>query len=289
MFRISRRAALLSGLSLPFVRPAAAAEGTLKRGNRYEPASLDPHKINTGYERNIVQDLFEGLTVYDAEGHPGPGLAASWATSPDGKTYTFRLRPNLTWSDGAPLTAADAVFSLRRLMEPKTAAHYAQLLYLMKNGRAVNTGAATSDTLGVAAPDPATVIIELDSPAPYLPELLANSFAAVLPRHVIMKQPDTWTKPGVMVSSGAFTLESWEPQNRIVLAHNPRFYDAAASKLARVIYVPTADLAAGLARFRAGELDMQLDFPVAQVDALRAEMAIETRLTPSLLTYYLAL
>jgi oligopeptide transport system substrate-binding protein len=60
-------------------------------------------------------------------------------------------------------------------------------------------------------------------------------------------------------------------------------------KLARVIYVPTGDLTAALVRFKAGELDMQLDFPVSQVDALRKELPVETRLTPTLLTYYLAL
>ena len=271
------------------MRSARADEGTLRRGNRYEPTSLDPHKTNTQYESTIVHDLFEGLTTYDAEGHPGPGLAASWAASPDGKTYTFHLRPGLMWSDGAPLTSADIVFSFRRLMDPKTAANFAQLMYVLKNGRAVNTGAMPADALSVSAPDPATVVLELETPAPYLPELLATAFAAAVPRHVIMKQGDGWTRPGVMVGNGAFTLETWEPQSRLILAHNPRFYAATTSQLARVVYVPTADLSAGLARFRAGELDMQLDFPISQVEALRVDMAVETRLTPSLLTYYLAL
>jgi oligopeptide transport system substrate-binding protein len=268
---------------------ATAAEGVLRRGNRYEPTSLDPHKINTQYEKNIVQDLFEGLVTYDAEGHPGPGLASSWSVSPEGTRYTFRLRPGLMWSDGAPLTSEDALYSFRRLMDPKTAGVYAQLMYLLKNGRAVNSGAMPLENLGVSAPDPATVILELEAPAPYLPEILANAFAVFVPRHVIMKTGEGWTRPGVMVSNGAFTLDSWEPQNRIALSHNPRFYDAPNSKLARVVYTPTADLNSGLTRFRAGELDMQLDFPLSQIDALRAELQAETRLTPTLLTYYLAL
>lgn len=295
MFFISRRAALTGALSLPLLalpaltRSAQAAEGTLRRGNRYEPSSLDPQKTKTDYENAIIHDLFEGLTTYDAEGVPGPGLAASWSVSPDGLRYTFRLRPGLMWSDGAPLTAEDAVFSFRRLMDPKTAANYAQLMYVLKNGRAVNTGAAPVDSLGVAAPDAATVVLDLESPAPYLPELLANAFAVMVPRHLIQRQGDAWTRPGVMVSNGAFTLDSWQAQSRIVLEHNPRFYAAAESKLARVVYVPTEDLASGLAQFRAGQLDMQRDFPIAQAEALHDEMPVETRLTPSLLTYYLAL
>ncbi len=290
MYRLSRRAAIASALSLPLLsRFAYAADGTLTRGNRYEPATLDPQKINTDYERNIVRDLFEGLVTYDAEGHPVPGLASSWVTSPDGKRYTFRLRPGLQWSDGAPLTAEDAVFSLRRLIDPKTAANYAALLYVVQNARAVNTGKMPVDSLGVSAPDALTVVIDLVSPAPYLPELLAGGFAALVPRHVIAKAGDGWVKAGVMATSGAFTLEAWETQSRIVLARNPTFYDAANVKLAHVIYVPTTDVSAALTRFKAGDLDTQLDFPVSQVDALRKELAVETRLTPSLLTYYLAL
>lgn len=291
MFSITRRTALLSGLALlpSFVKGAQAADGVLRRGNRYEPNSLDPHKVNTQYEKNIVSDLFEGLTVYDAEGHPEPGLASSWSASPDGKHYTFHLRPNLLWSDGAPLTAEDAVFSFRRLMDPQTAAPMAPLLYLLKNGRAVNMGTMPLDALGVSATDATTVALELDTPAPYLPEILANAFAVLVPRHLIQQRGDGWSKPGTMVSNGAFTLDSWEPQNRVTLIHNPRFYDAAASKLARVVYIPTQDLTAGLARFRAGELDMQLDFPASQIAAMRETMQVETRLTPTLLTYYLAL
>jgi len=289
--RLSRRAVIAATFSLPLLsRFALAADAsTLMRGNRYEPATLDPHKVNTDYELGLVHDLFDGLTTYDAEGHPVPGLAAAWATSPDGKRYTFRLRPDLKWSDGAPLTAEDAVFSLRRLMDPKTAANKASLLYVLKNGRAVNTGAAPLDALGVGAPDPLSVVIDLETPAPYLPEILAGAYAAFVPRHAIAKFGDGWVKPGAMVSSGAFTLQSWESQSRIVLARNPQFFDAANVKLTRVVYMPTSDLTSGLARFKSGELDMQLDFPLSQVAALRAELPVETRLVPSLLTYYLAL
>jgi oligopeptide transport system substrate-binding protein len=290
---LTRRSVLLAPMAglaaVNWVSAARAAEGTLRRGNRYEPASLDPHKINTQYESNIVADLFEGLVTYDVEGRPVPGVAESWIVGEDARRYTFRLRAKLAWSDGAPLTAEDVVYTFRRLMNPNTAANYAQLMYLIKNGRAVNTGAMPVDSLGVSAIDAQTVVMELESPAPYLPEILANAFAAMVPRHAIAKHGDVWAKPGTIVSNGAFTLDTWKPQDHIALAHNPRFHGAGESTLARVVYVPTADLASGLARFRAGELDMQLDFPVSQIDKLRAEMSLETKLTPSLLTYYLAL
>ncbi len=289
----SRRAFLLCSASLLAMGSVRAAEplndATLHRGNRYDPATLDPHKVNTSYEFAIIYDLFEGLVAFDAEGQPVPGLASSWTISTDGKRYTFRLRPKLMWSDGAPLTAEDVVFSLRRLMDPKTAGVFAPLFYMLGNARAVNSGAMPLDALGVSAPDPLTVVMDLVAPAPYLTQILANAYAVVVPRHIIAQQGEAWTHPGVMVSSGAFVLEAWRPQSGVTLTRNPRYHNAGEVKLARVAYIPTEDVNAGVARFRAGELDTQLDVPASQVERLAAELPVETRLTPTLLTYYLAL
>jgi oligopeptide transport system substrate-binding protein len=266
-----------------------SAQSVLNRGNRYEPASLDPHKIQTHYESAVVLDLFEGLTSYDAAAQPRPGVAESWTVSADGKRWTFKLRPGVVWSDGKPLTSADVVFTFRRLMNPATAAQYAQLLYLIAGGAEVNTGAKPTEQLAVAAPDPQTVTIDLVNPAPYLPELLANAFASILPRQLIEASGDSWVRAGTMAGNGPFTLTEWQPQARIVLDKNPRFREAATVKLERVIYHPTADLTSALARFRAGELDMQFEFPNAQAEFLRQNLPAETRVGPSLLTYYLAL
>lgn len=268
------------------IAATVSAQSTLNRGNRYEPASLDPHKIQTHYESAIILDLFEGLTAYDPACRPVAGIAESWSTSPDGRRWTFQLRPNLMWSDGAPLTADDVVFTFRRLLDPKTAAQYAALMYVIKGAAEINTGKTSPQALSVSAPDSRTVTIDLVDPAPYLPELLANAFAGVLPRHAVTD--DDWVTPGRMVSNGAFTLSSWSPQDRIVLTRNPKFHDFANVKLDRVIYFPTADLTSALARFRAGELDTQFEFPSAQTEALKASLPAETRIYPSLLTYYLA-
>ena len=285
---IARRTLLLAGGMAFMPRAFAAEAGVLRRGNRYEPASLDPHKINTTYEGAIVLDLFDGLAAYDADGIPGPGLASSWTVSPDGLRYTFFLRAGLQWSDGAALTAEDVVFSLRRLMDPKTAAPAAQLLYVIKNARAVNTGAAAPESLGVSASDLGSVAIVLEAPAPYLPQILASPAAVVVPRAVIAERGEAWSRDG-LVSSGAFTLAAWRPNEVITLAKNPRYYGAAAVKLVRVDYVPTEDVNAGLTRFRAGDLDTQLDLPPSQLAKLKEELPAETRLSASLLTYYLAL
>ncbi|TAK99193.1 MAG: peptide ABC transporter substrate-binding protein [Rhodospirillaceae bacterium] len=283
-----RRCVAVAILVISFVG-AAHAEAILQRGIRLEPASLDPHKYNTRYEAAIVLDLFEGLVAFGVDGTPQPGLAQRWSSSADGRTWTFTLRPHLQWSDGTPLTADDVVFSLRRLMDPKTAAIYAPLMYVLKNGHAVNTGALPVEALGVAAPSADTVVLDLENPTPYLPELLANGFLAVVPPQAIAAWGDGWTKVEHMVTDGGFVLTKWSPQNRIVLARNPRYHDADKVALDGVVYYPSPDLDAAVTRFRAGELDMQSDFASGRMEQLRAELPHELYIAPALETFYLAL
>ena len=153
------------------------ADNVLHRGNRFDPASVDPHKYNTSYEQTVSLDLFEGLVTSAPDGAAAPGLAQSWTVSPDGKTWTFTLRPGLQWSDGTPLTADDVVYSFRRLMDPKTAATYASIAYLIQNAKAVNTGKMPVDSLGVSAPRPDTVVMTLETPATLCRVTLSRSSA----------------------------------------------------------------------------------------------------------------
>ena len=264
---------------------AVHAETVLHRGNRYEPATLDPQKINTQYENTIVLDLFEGLLTPDAKGNPTLGVADSWQMSADGKRYTFHIRPGLQWSNGAALDATAVVASFRRLMDPKTAARFAQLMYVLKNGRAVNTGAAPVDTLGVVALGADTVQIDLEAATACFPELLASAFTAIVPAAIA--SDDTWTQPGTIISNGAYTLQAWNREDRIVLVRNKHFRDAANVKIDKVAYYPVADANTAMARYRSGEFDVNMEFPANQLDQLRETMPSDMRVDPALITYYL--
>ncbi len=92
----------------------------LRRGVNANPDSVDPHKAQGTWENDIIGDMFIGLFTEDAASKPIPGVAESWTTSEDGLTWTFKLK-HTNWSDGVPLTANDFVFSLRRMLNPKTA------------------------------------------------------------------------------------------------------------------------------------------------------------------------
>src|SRR5690348_14987691 len=163
----------------------AAADAVLHRGNGSEPKSLDPHFIDLIPESNIVGDLLVGLTTFDASARPIPGAADRWTTSADGKTWTFHIR-NHFWSDGTPVTAHDFVFAWQRLLDPKTGAYYGYNLWLLKNAHAISGGKLPPSALGVRAPDDSTLVVELEHPAPYLPELLTHQTAYPVPRHALL-------------------------------------------------------------------------------------------------------
>jgi oligopeptide transport system substrate-binding protein len=266
----------------------AHAATTLNRGNGGEPESLDPQFATGTLEANIVGDLMTGLTTLDAAAKPVPGAAERWDVSKDGMTWTFHLRDE-SWSDGVKLTAGDFVFAWRRLVDPKTAARSSANLWVVKNAAAISAGKIPPTALGVTAPDAKTLVIQLEHPAPYLPELLTNDSALPLPEHVVAAKGTGWARPGFYVGNGAYLLKDWVPGDHIGLVRNPRFYDAAQVRIDNVIYYPTADSAAALKRYRAGELDMINPVPVQQIDWLRANLKSELKVTPSLALSYIAI
>ena len=139
--RPARLAAVLAALALIVPLPAQAAERVLHRAGTDNPSTVDPHQISFPGEQLVILDLFTGLTAPDMLNRPQPGCAESWTVSADGRTWLFRLRPGLQWSDGHPLTAEDFVWSFRRALDPATAFPFASRLYLFRNARAVATGA----------------------------------------------------------------------------------------------------------------------------------------------------
>jgi oligopeptide transport system substrate-binding protein len=280
---------LLTILALFVAGSAFAAPIALHKGNLADPQTLDVQKYSLTVEAEIIRDLFMGLLTIDIKGNPVPGLAENWTVSPDGKVYTLKLRPGLKWSDGAPLTADDAVFGLQRGVDPKTQSWYANQIYNIRNAEAVHKGRMPPSALGVKALDARTVEITLNTPSPAILLFLSNvpmTFPA--PKHIISRMPDGWSRPENMVSSGPYKLGAWRISDTIRLDKNPQFYDAANVQIEQVFYYPTVDDAAALNRFRAGELDLNLRFPPNQIDWLRKNLPAETKSGPALSVSYLA-
>lgn len=276
-------AGLLGGAARP-----ALAEVVLHKGNGAEAQTLDPTHSSIIAEQFILKDLFEGLTVFDAAGKITAGTAESWTISPDGLVYTFKLRPNAKWSNGDPVTAADFVFSFRRLEDPKEAASFANLFYPIKNAEAVNSGKAGVDTLGVKPLDDRTLEITLERPTPYLLQLLANQAALPVHQASVEKLKADFAKPGNLISNGAYVLTENLANDHVTLVKNPHYWDAANVRIDKVISYPIDDQAAAQRRFLAGELDMTFEFAADQLKLLKEKVGDQVHVSPNLTNEYYA-
>lgn len=263
----------------------AVAGGTLRVASMGEPASLDPHKVSGTWENYVVGDMFIGLTTENPKAEPIPGVAESWTISEDGKTYTFKLR-ECSWSDGTPMTAHDFVFSMQRILDPVTAAEYASLLYIIEGAEAINKGEAKPETLSAKALDDHTLEIKLTGPAPYFLALLTHYTAYPVPKHVIEKVGKEWTKPQNMVVNGPYKLVEWIPNTHVKLTKNDKYWDAGSLALDNLTFYTQEDRAAVQKRFRAGEIDVAMDFASDQIEWLRKNLPKETRIAPYMGVYY---
>lgn len=273
---------LTAFLALAFALAGAAAAVTLHRGNNAEPDTLDPHKYGLTVELAILQDMFEGLVMPGPDGKPVPGIAESWTISEDGRVYTFKIRPGLTWSDGAPLTMDDIVMGFRRTVDPATAAQLVDLCFVVKNARAISEGKLPPDQIGVLAIDDLTLEVTMEQPSgTFIRRLGGFSLFFPVPTHIMQKFGEEWVKPGNMVTNGPYVLAEWTPQSRVRLVKNQRFREAGSVAIDEVIFYPTVDDAAAVKQFRNGELDLNLGFPPGQHEWLKANMPAETRADPA--------
>ncbi|MBI4553948.1 MAG: peptide ABC transporter substrate-binding protein [Candidatus Latescibacteria bacterium] len=221
-----------------------------------------------------------------------PAAAERWDVSPDGRTWTFRIRRGLVWSDGTPLNAHDYVYSFRRAADPNTGYDYGWYYLPIQNWDAVSARRKPLEALGVRALDDLTFQVTTDAPAPYLPALLIYSY--VSPKRAITRYGDAWsTRPETSVSSGPFLLKEWSKGERIVLESNPAYRGPFRPYLERVIYkvyivgVPPPVLAA----YEGREIDSTDLTTQAEVARVYSDPQLRGQLNnyTDFMTYYLTM
>ena len=179
------------------------------------PAGLDPHIITAFASFMVVNGtIYEGLTAVDKDLRLNPGLAESWTVSPDGKTYTFKLRPGMTFHDGSPVEAEDVAATLKRVLSKDIASPLASRL-------------AAVDT--ITAIDPHTVELKLKEPS--APLLTSLATIAIVPR-TFEADKDALQKPPV--GTGPFKFQEWQPNGFILLAKHDAYWKKGLPKLAGV-------------------------------------------------------
>lgn len=256
--------------------------------NSSEPQSFDPHKTEGVPEAQIAYQLFEGLATVDEFGNEQPGVAESWESTPDFKTWTFKLRKDAKWSNGDPVTAHDFVFAWQRLADPSTASPYSSFLNYMQveNAQDIIDGKKKSSELGVKAVDDHTFQVSLSSPIPYLVGMTTHQTVLPVPKKVVEKFGDAWVKKENIVGNGAYVLDEHVINEKIVFKRNKLYWNDKETVIDKGTFLAIPNATTDVARYRAGEVDMTAHaLPPEQFAKLKQELPNEVIVPRGLVTY----
>ncbi len=288
--RVTTLASLL--LALTFVLTGCstgtkdAERKVIRTNNSSEPGSLDPALAQGTHESWVLNHIFQGLMDYSEDGKIIPGVAESYELAGDSVTYTFKLRKDVKWSNGDPVTAEDFEFSWKRALDPKLAADYAYQLYYLKGGEAYNLGEGSVDDVGVKALDATTLEVTLEVPTGYFLELTAFYTYFPVNKKVVEGNPDWAKNADTHVSNGAFKLTKWEHNAKIVIEKNPDFYNADKVKLDAIEFAILEDENTAWQKYDGGEFDFLATVPVAVVSELQKNKSTELTIGGQVGTYY---
>lgn len=219
-----------------FGQAAPQHGGTLVISQTNDPVALSGI-AHTGVSGEASKAL-EGLLSYDFDLNPVPQLATEWSISPDGLSYTFKLRQGVLWHDGQPFTSADVAYSLTAIKE------------VHPRGRV--TFAPVTD---IQTPDDHTVIIQLSSPTPYLLTAFAAVETPIVPKHLyegtkVAENPYN----NAPVGTGPWIFKEWVRGSHVRYERNPNYWDAPKPYFDALIYQVIPDAAARAIAFETGEL-----------------------------------
>ncbi|MCJ2113776.1 ABC transporter substrate-binding protein [Methylobacterium sp. E-025] len=251
--------------------PLGAAARDLRIGLAAEATSIDPHFHNLGPNNALRRHIFEGLVTTDPAMTVLPALALAW-TADDAHTWTFRLRPNVTFSDGTPFTANDVIYTFCRIpLVENSPSSFATFVRPFES---------------VTAPDPLTVVIRTAEPLPLLPTNITalgmlSAKASGAPGPVTfakggcagMGTPPKSTdfgNPKVAVGTGPYALKEYVRGTQVVLARNPTYWGAAPA-FDTVTMKPIVSTGPRVAALLAGDADL-IENPAIQ-DLPRIEAA----------------
>lgn len=229
---------------------------TFRMAVNTEPPTLDWSLATDNVSFDILTNIMEGLTQYNAHLEPIPAIAKRWEFSGDGRTLTYYLREDVYWTDGKPVTAFDFEYSWKRLLNPATAAEYAYFLFDVKNAYEYNSGRITDpEQVGVKAVSPSVLRVTLNKPVIYFPSI--TTFMVTFPQRedIIARHGDHWTDPDKIVTNGPFKLAEWQHEYKLILRANDTFYEGPPEVDTILVYI-VREATTALTLYETGELDM---------------------------------
>lgn len=269
----------LLGLLLCLVMATAGAK-PLRIATANDPQTMDPHALALLYHSRVVSQIYEGLVNRDEQFKLQPSLALSWAAV-DARTWRFKLRPGVSFHDGSPFTADDAVFSIERALQPQS-----QRLQQLRGVQ----GARKVDAL--------TLDVQLQTPDATLPDkfwLIAMMSKAWCEKNGVARPQDynakqeTYSVRNAM-GTGPFVLKRYEADVRTTLTANPSWWGRAshAGTVDEAQFIVIQSDATRLAALGSGQVDIVLDPPFQDVARLRNDGQLKLMETADIGTQYLA-
>ena len=296
--------AILITLSLVFASACSSEEGKPKPGSLKDPqeitlnlggevVTIDPNRASWSNERSVIMQCFDGLLAFNADLSLKAMVAkeiptvANKGISSDGKTYTFKLKTNVTWSDGKKVTAKDFEYSIKRMLSPDLAAEYASFYFAIVG--AENYFSATEKTaaektalrnaVGVTAKDDYTLEIKLSDALPTFINLMALWPSYPVRQDIIEQYGETWTTPPHYIGNGPFVLQEWVQQDHYTFVRNENYW-GTKPYLTKVTYEEITDINVCLAAYRNNEHD-QAGVPAGTEKAIMADAT----LSPEIVRY----
>ncbi len=249
---------------LTFGASIAEAQGVLTIGRREDSTTFDPIKSAQNVDNWVFSNVFDVLVRVDKTGTKlEPGLAESWTVSEDGLAYTFIMR-DAKFSDGSPITAKDAAYTLLRIRD--------------------NKGSLWSDSYKVIetaeAKDDKTLVVKLKTPSvPFLSTLALPNVSVISQKAMEELGEDTFAeKP---VASGAFVVKEWRRGDRVILEKNPNFWQADRVKLDGVEWISVPDDNTRMLNVQAGQLDTAIFVPFSRVEELKKDPNLHVEIDTS--------
>jgi oligopeptide transport system substrate-binding protein len=269
------------------------------------PETLDP-ALNSAIDgANTIITIFEPLLLINENNEVVGGQAESWETSEDGLTWTFTMRDGLKWSDGTDLNAKDFEYSFKRMVDPNTAAPYAETCLGMIDGFEEAAGFPDADGNPTAEPNPdalnvkasddgKTLTIVLSYPCSYFDKMAAFATMSPVQQATVEANGDSWcTSPDTFVSNGPYMITDWTPSERIVLTKNPNYvggWDNSKIVSDTITLLLLEDSSASYAAYNSGEAVLVKDVPTDEIPSLtKAEDGGDFYVDTILGTYYVSL
>lgn len=242
------------------ITPTQNKDFTLKVGILADPDVLDPTISRSSMSFSFLDYLFEGLMRYE-NGKGGVataqvGQAESYSVSDDGLTYRFVLRDDIFWSDGKPVVAEDFVYSWQRLIDPATGSTYASLLSMVENAKEIMDGEKKPSELAVKAVDEKTVEVMLTKKCPYFADICAAPPTFPVRKDIVEENGgEGYITSKAFVSNGAYSLETWERDDKLTLVKNADYYGADEIGPDRLDFSVIGDSQQAQSLFSNGQLD----------------------------------